>query len=738
MPGARSSRLPGRLGVDRASQLCLYLTLAVSHLALLLTGEVHPVHMAIIIVTLIAAAAVPDRLSGRPAWMWNVLLILVLLLCLGAALYPYRSFESYYHGVSYFLIYVILIRYFTRKTPADEFVLCLLGLLEISAATVITTSMFFLVLLFIFIVLSLSTVILLNLKSDLAAVRDRWFEVEKAEARLEPGPRGRDVVTRSAPPLISGPAFSIPLTFFRLPLVSTVVIFALGFIFFFTIPRLGFSLFAIRAGGANLVSGFSDQVELGSVGKIMLSDTLVMRVRLDGRPAGEDLYFRGNALDHYDGRAWKDTLGSKNVMYTSVWVTVRLTGVSSLKGGIKQEIILEPTDSNVLFALTQVIGVTTPLKNKAILEYWNDYIGFPPTDAIYDRMVYTVWSRPAPVGAAACREAYQSAPARPLRRAPAYLQMPPGSEAVGELALKVAGREGASCDRIAKLESYLAKNYAYDLHPPEAPGRDPIQNFLFVSRRGYCEHFATALCLLLRSLGIPARIAAGYLASDYNPLDDYYRVRENNAHTWVEVYLPDGRWLQVDPTPPVIREQPPPWLRWWRNLADSVRYRWERYVIDLSLGEQFNLALRLHHRGNEVGRRLSALPGTLSGLFRTATNHLVLTLPLLIMTAAGFYYFWRGRAWRKSGRERGRPPAITDLIKDYLKLLAQLSKRGYDRGEAETPRELASRISAQRPPYAGPVHTATELYLAARFGEKPLGPDAKKAIAQARAALKKS
>jgi hypothetical protein len=103
---------------------------------------------------------------------------------------------------------------------------------------------------------------------------------------------------------------------------------------------------------------------------------------------------------------------------------------------------------------------------------------------------------------------------------------------------------------VVLLRDYLRDTYPYDFFPPaQAPNTDAVDQFLFVDRRGVCEQYASALVVMLRALGIPARLAAGYGSGDYNSITGYYEVRANDAHAWVEVYFPGYGWIPFDPTP---------------------------------------------------------------------------------------------------------------------------------------------------------------------------------------------
>ncbi|HUT53250.1 MAG TPA: DUF3488 and transglutaminase-like domain-containing protein [bacterium] len=716
-PPARS------LAVETAFGLSLLLTIAAAHLCLLLTREIHPLHALAMAASLFLAVFV-KRLRRIPPWTWNALIIILLVLCAASALTPPRSFESYFRAISYFLIYTLIIRYLTRATPRDELVVLLLCLLEVSAASIMTISMTFFASLAFFTVCATSALLLFSLKQQSRAVsiqRERIQAIERAALGLK---------TPAAPRPAPVP---VPGRFFGFSAAFALAVFIVGFVFFFTIPRVGRGLFSWKTGIHSRVSGFSDTVEFGSLGKIKLSNALVMRVQMDDAAGAGLYYFRGNALEFFDGRAWSDNLGLKAMHRFSYQETVTLDKISSLANSVKQEIILEPIETGILFGIPSINSVAVPFQFRAVLEYHNGYISLPLDTPVYDRVAYTVWSTPLPEGARACEEMRdRGAAGSGGAPEPAYLSMPSGMERIADLARRVAGNDPSPCARAENIRQYLLMNYAYDLDTPSDAAPDPITDFLFNSRTGYCQHFATAMVLMLRGVGIPARIANGYLAgADWNPIDNYLSVRESDAHTWVEMLLPAGRWIMFDPTPAAA---PPPRLPAWqqalKDVFDAIKYRWDLYVVDLNLHNQYHMALTIRERGIMATRSIAGLPARTTFLIRSILRSYPLLLA--IPAALAVYLLWaRNTSWLGAGKQRPGRPAVR-AMREYERLLKALGKRGLRRRASETALELARRIEAGAWPFARPVSEATEAYLALRFG--PPRPDAR-AVALIQSAL---
>ena len=170
-----------------------------------------------------------------------------------------------------------------------------------------------------------------------------------------------------------------------------------------------------------------------------------------------------------------------------------------------------------------------------------------------------------------------------------------------------------------RFQRYLGDNMAYSLDFVGRNAENPVEDFLFRYKSGHCEYFATAMILMLRSVGIPARLATGFLGSEFNPLEDYYIVRQSNAHAWVEAYFPESGWTTLDPTPPSGRpavETRPTMTLMLRQAWDYMEFRWDRYVMSYGFFDQVGYLLKfrqfvrsLARSGERTGVSLDRSPG---------------------------------------------------------------------------------------------------------------------------------
>lgn len=198
-----------------------------------------------------------------------------------------------------------------------------------------------------------------------------------------------------------------------------------------------------------------------------------------------------------------------------------------------------------------------------------------------------------------------------------------------------------SADKVVALRDYLKNTYPYDYFPPpQPPGTDAVDQFLFVDRRGVCEHFVSALVVMLRSVGVPARLVAGYGSGDYNAITGYYEVHADDAHAWAEVYFPGYGWVPFDPTP-----------GWRGDLQTGPVRRW--VFSDLMGGPDFSRVSGL--LSGEIGAAGIAFLGAASRILRIAGR----VLGISGIAVAFSWGCWRLlRRWRE--RLATRPHGLRD------------------------------------------------------------------------------
>jgi hypothetical protein len=266
---------------------------------------------------------------------------------------------------------------------------------------------------------------------------------------------------------------------------------------------------------------------------------------------------------------------------------------------------------------------------------------------------------------------------------------------------------GSADDREAatRLTAYLSRSLRYTRVLRGDPGRDPIEDFLFVRRAGNCEYFAAALAVMLRAVGIPSRVVNGFQRGEWNPYGGYFMVRLRDAHSWVEAWVPGAGWVTLDPSPRVEAEPASP-LRGAGQYLDALRLRWYRYIVTWSLGDQVATALRVQRTASRW-RAWSVEPPDWTGVPRVALA------PVLLAAAAAAILLLR----RRPGRAPARPAAPPAF---YARALRALARRGLAPGPGETAREFARRVETAAPACGPALARLTAAYERVRFGSRSL------------------
>jgi hypothetical protein len=320
----------------------------------------------------------------------------------------------------------------------------------------------------------------------------------------------------------------------------------------------------------------------------------------------------------------------------------------------------------------------------------------------------------------------------PIRQV--YLQLPRLDPRVKRLADEITAGSQNEYDKAANIERHLMAHYAYTLDLSGTHGEDPLADFLFVRRAGHCEYFASAMTVLLRAEGIPARYVTGFSPGEYNDVGRDYIIRESDAHAWVEVYFPGYGWITFDPTPPGDAKHAGIFERlglYW----DSFQFTWSEWVVNYDFSHQFTLAENAQQASRSWSDRARdfydqsedrAMRSILA--LDTKAEASPLFLPGLLVLLLALLFYLRGRSmlgylvqrWSLRARRGGSLTAGLAAL-EYNEMLRLLERRGWKKTASQTPLEFAAAIPAAD--LAGPVARLTELYQSARFGNHPARVD---------------
>lgn len=332
----------------------------------------------------------------------------------------------------------------------------------------------------------------------------------------------------------------------------------LGGLLFLVLPRLQSS---VLTGGRESGVSFPDEVTLDHAEDRGDGAEVVLRLRVAdraGEPVSGPFYVRGRALDTFDGTRWTATQASPRTTRTTDW-------------GLRADVLLEPLSSDALFTLGEPLSVTG-LTGGGYRDAGGNWHHRMPGH----RLAYTVYARETTLGELR----------RPLED---DLELPPLDPRVQAIAARLAPG-GGPLQIIAAALAYLGDGFTYTAVPPSPPAGDPLVWFLTESRTGHCEYYASALAVLLRARGVPARLATGFYAAEPPDVSGYVTVRRASAHAWVEVPVKGG-WAALDASP--SQEILPPEPSAFRRLADAVDTAWLRVVLDYDFDAQIEELVHL-------------------------------------------------------------------------------------------------------------------------------------------------
>jgi hypothetical protein len=290
----------------------------------------------------------------------------------------------------------------------------------------------------------------------------------------------------------------------------------------------------------------------------------------------------------------------------------------------------------------------------------------------------------------------------------------------------------------ARVEEYLMSNYEYALADLDWGSGDPVEAFLFEMKMGHCEYFASAMVLLLRSLGIPARFINGFAVGEWNDVESYYVIRQQDAHSWVEACIDGMGWVTFDPTPPAgMNIYGRGRFSKFRMWYDSVEYRWVAGVVNYGYyGNESALAAverAIRSSGLPEALKPSRIAATLGALFRSASGTILLVVASAIFAAFGV------RLLRRTKRPVGRGRrAVRPRIGFYKAMLRILKKKGFRRLPSWAPMEFARRVVGEGGQEFLAAERVTEGFCAVRYGARNLTAEQEAGLKDALRALKRA
>jgi transglutaminase-like putative cysteine protease len=469
----------------------------------------------------------------------------------------------------------------------------------------------------------------------------------------------------------------------------------LALLLFVLFPRMQGALWGLPEDAFDAKTGLSDSMSPGRISRLSGNDSVAFRVQFNDQiPEPSRLYWRGPVLTQFDGETWE---GRKNMGVPGGRrprpPSLLLTGDANYQ----YNIILEPHNKNWLFAL----DMPTDIPPHSYLSPEYELRAARPVNKLmrYEARSHTQYHLQA-----------DSLVNRHL-----YLQLPSNigiraQRLIIQLITNLSGRERRDEKVVQAVLNYFRQQpFVYTKEPPLL-SVDPIDEFLFITRKGFCEHYASAFTFLMRAAGIPARVVTGYQGGELNTLGDYVIVRQSDAHAWSEVWLQGKGWVRIDPTsviPPQRVEDTEHlerfratlatstldtgWLKnAWREIKfgmDNINHYWNLWVLGYNNKRQFSFLSWLGLDG--VGWQ-GIIILLFVGLFLIFSFFAV---QLLLLT------------------KKTRDPAQ----RLYQRFCKKMKRSGLEKFPNEGARAFAQRAARKRPDLAEAIERVTLIYNSIRY-----------------------
>src|ERR1700686_4408899 len=491
----------------------------------------------------------------------------------------------------HFLILVMLVRLYSATTDRDALFLAMLAFTAMLASCILTVDTSFLLLFFIFMIFAVAAFIGLEMRRAANGTLRPPFSKQPAEERR------------------LGRALSLA------ALTVAIGSIVLGGMLFFIFPRFTAGYLGRAGVQPSLMSGFSDDVELGQIGEIKQNSEVVMRVKTGEPVPYPMLRWRGSALTTFDGKRWTKPHAHEEAVLPSPdgWIYLAAPGrnPAARMRELRYTVFLQPIASSAIFTAGEAIALQGDFSGESSNANRNgpsSYIRRDETGSLlnpfgnYSALRYMGVSRLAALNV---NELRATAPEYTDAIREQYLQLPPELDSrIPDLARQMTTRADNAYDKARAIESFLRTRFAYTLKLSGKPGNAPLATFLFVTRAGHCEYFASAMTILLRTLDIPAREVNGFLPGEYNELAGDYIVRASDAHSWVEVYFPDAGWVTFDPPPPTTEKFG--LLSQLAKYVDWMQISWSEWVINYDFEHQVLMAQTLQRTSRSWTQSLRA------------------------------------------------------------------------------------------------------------------------------------
>lgn len=688
---------PLHAAIERNFEVALYLLVLMGFATLASTGGLDVLTVGLAGgAILLRGYCVATRSSLLIPERWTTILTLgYVVFYLADYLVISRAFVS---SAVHLVLFVLVVRLFSARRNRDYYFLAVIAFLMVLAAAVLTVDSAFLLAFVGFMLTAVVTFILMEMRRASAGAA---FQSASGDTSL---------------------SRQMGLSLVRLTPALVLLIAAGAAVIFFVLPRTSSGYLSAYTPAGEIATGFSDRVQLGRIGEIQQSSSLVMHIQIDGDSHGAfDLKWRGVALSLFDGSAWSNSYDHQMVPRGPDGRFL-LSSAGGARAGhlIRYRVLMEPIANNVFFLAPEAVSLGGNFR----------LVSRDDADAVFDSDLehpvgtYEAQSDVAQPAVANLRGAARDYPPDVLLN---YLQLPRLDPRIAPLAEQITASEGNNYDKAVALERYLRTHFGYTLQLGRSAQRDPLAYFLFERKQGHCEYFASAMAVMLRTLRIPSRVVNGFRTGEFNDVTSQYLVRASNAHSWVEAYFPGYGWISFDPTPAAPADVRTGWNR-WALYADAMASFWREWVVSYDVSHQYILGQRAAQGGTQWIRRLRRwerlqYDAWLKAARRTGQaaseapwrwGGIALGLTALLVLGAYSARLWRAIRRRRVAARPERSPRVAATIW-YERVLRMLAKRGWQKLPAQTPTEFVAGLRDDK--VRGPLARFAEHYERARFGD---------------------
>jgi transglutaminase-like putative cysteine protease len=711
-------------GVQRYFEIALYLMVGTGFATLASTGGLGAIAVLMVSTALLYRGYL--MIKGRAqliAERWTSVLTLGYV-----AFYLVDCFffsGGFLNATVHLVLFVMVVRLFSAHRDRDYYFLAIIAFLMVLAAALLTVDSVFLLGFAGFMLTAVVAFILIEMRhiSGRSAIHSHVQPDCPLDQR-----RSQVTSRRMATSLV----IASPILVLCILLGAAAI--------FFVLPRVSASYLSAYAPGGEISTGFSDQVELGRIGEIQQSSSVVMHIQIDGDERGSfDLKWRGVTLSKFDGRNWSNNRGQRPLspQFDGHFVLPSLARDRQARENqaraeqdepsrrVHYRVLMEPVGMNIFF----LAGTAQSLDGN----YRN--VGIDDSGAVFNLDLEHPVSRYQATSDIAQPDAPELRAAggiNPPYLDPVYLRLPRSLDPrIPRLAEQITVSANNNYDKALAIEAYLRSHFQYTLQLSRTVPRDPLADFLFERKQGHCEYFASSMAVMLRSVGIPARIVNGFRTGEFNDVTSQYVVRASNAHSWVEVFFPSHGWIAFDPTPgesSVIRTG---WSRIGLYL-DAMASFWRDWVVNYDAGHQQALAVGARSGSRQLfwsvrqwwrdhyeallaaaRRAKSVMAGSPLRWGIAGT-----TFAMLLWLAGNARLLWQAFARRRLAARPEKAPRRAATIW-YERMTESVGRRGWRKSPTQTPEEFIRLIDDAN--LRGRVAEFTRYYESARFDDSVEG-----------------